>query len=52
MNWDWAISIVILVFFFLIVWSKVEQQSMKETLNQIKEFIQDFKGDGEELAHG
>lgn len=44
MNWDWVISALIIIFIILMAWSKMEQQSMKQTLLDIKEFISDLKG--------
>ncbi len=52
MNYDWIISALIILFIILAAWSKIEQQSMKETLQDIKEFLQDLKGDKEELPYG
>jgi len=44
-NWDWIISFVIILFLILVIWSKVERQSIADTLNDIKEFIIGFKED-------
>jgi len=44
-QWDWIISAGIILFLILIIWSKIEQQHIRDTLEDIKEFIIGFKED-------
>lgn len=41
--WDVALVFLIIIFGILLVWSKVQQQRMIDTLYEIKEFIQSIK---------
>ena len=44
MTWlDTALVILIIVFIVLMIWSKMQEQRMIDTLNEIKEFVQGLK---------
>jgi len=44
MAWiDTLIVLVIIVFGMLMIWSRVQQQKMLDTLNEIKEFVQSLR---------
>ncbi len=40
---DTALVVSIITFIVLMIWSKLQQQKMLDTLNEIKEFIKGFK---------
>jgi len=48
MDWSWLISAGVIIFLILIIWSKIEQQHIKDTLEDIKEFIMGFKDNAPE----
>ena len=44
MTWiDTALVVIIILFIILMIWSKMQQQRMLDTLNEIKEFIQGIR---------
>ena len=44
MSWfDSLMALMIILFGILIVWTKISQQRMIDTLNEIKEFVQSTK---------
>ena len=46
MNWDTIISVLIILFLILVVWSRVSRQTVKDTILDIKDII---AGGGEEV---
>ncbi len=47
MNWDWVLTVSILLFLALIIWAKVERKTIIEVLADIRDFIQ---GTGEDAT--
>jgi len=43
MNWDWLISIAVIVILSLAVWAKISQQTIVELLRDIKDFISESR---------
>jgi len=39
MDWNWIISVLIIVFLILIIWSKMEHKTIKEVIIDIKEAV-------------
>lgn len=52
MNWDWIITILILIFLGLIIWARIERKTIKEVLEDIRDFVTDTKEDLEEEVTG
>ena len=39
MDWNWIISVLIIIFLILIVWSKMEHKTIKDVIIDIKDAI-------------
>jgi len=39
MDWNWIISVIIIAFLILMVWSKMEHKTIKELIIEIKEMV-------------
>jgi len=42
-TWDWVLTILILVGLFLAIWARITQQTIKELLEDIRDFIIETK---------
>ena len=47
MNWDWVITVLIIVGLILAIWAKVSQQTIMELIKSITEYIKEMKEEKE-----
>lgn len=50
MNWDWVLTVAILLFLALIIWAKVDGKTIIEVLADIRDFFVDTGEDAAEIA--
>ena len=48
MNWDWLISITIILFLILLIWSRIEKKTIVELVEEIMDFFQDKSEEAQE----